>query len=146
MRFLLFAFWGGGAGGSSWGQRSTSFIMSGGILYKMLCCVGSGLFHVPIAVYMMIFVPNTIETLDKLPDVQVGPDADAITIIPMGQGSVKLFIFVAIITNILIWAANAFPQCKIWATVLRPCGGVSANLAGNAEAVVGEFPHVARKY
>ena len=60
----------------------------------MLCCVGSGLFHVPIAVYMMIFVPNTIETLDKLPDVQVGPDADAITVIPMGQGSVKLFIFV----------------------------------------------------
>ena len=51
----------------------------------MLCRVGSGLFHVPIAVYMMIFVPNTIETLDKLPDVQVGPDADAITVIPMGQ-------------------------------------------------------------
>ena len=107
----------------------------------MLCCVGSGLFHVPIAVYMMIFVPNTIETLDKLPDVQVGPDADAITVIPMGQGSVKLFIFVAIITNVLIWAANAFPQCKIWATVLRPCGGVSANLAGNAEAVVGYVPN-----
>ena len=62
----------------------------------MLCCVGSGLFHVPIAVYMMIFVPKTIETLDKLPDVQVGPDADAITVIPMGQGSVQLFIFVAI--------------------------------------------------
>ena len=51
----------------------------------MLCCVGSGLFEVPITVYMMIFVPNTIETLDKLPDVQVGPDADAITVIPMGQ-------------------------------------------------------------
>ena len=51
----------------------------------MLCCVGSGLFHVPIAVYMMIFVPSTIETLDKLPDVQVGPDADAITVIPMGH-------------------------------------------------------------
>ena len=53
--------------------------MSGGILYKMLCCVGSGLFEVPITVYMMIFVPSTIETLDKLPDVQVGPDADAIS-------------------------------------------------------------------
>ena len=31
---------------------------------------------------MMIFVPSTIETFDKLPDVQVGPDADAITVIP----------------------------------------------------------------
>ena len=128
---------GEGAGGdSSWGTALNQFYHERGILSKMLCCVGSGLFHVPITVYMMIFVPSTIETFDKLPDVQVGPDADAITVIPMGQGSVKLFIFVAIITNVLIWAANAFPQCKIWATVLRPCGGVSANLAGNAEAVV----------
>ena len=61
--------------------------MSGGILYKMLCCVGSGLFHVPITVYMMIFVPSTIETSDKLSDVQVGPDADAITVIPMACAS-----------------------------------------------------------
>jgi hypothetical protein len=43
--------------------------MSGGILYKMLCCVGSGLFHVPITVYIIVFAPSTIETLDKLPDV-----------------------------------------------------------------------------
>ena len=42
----------------------------------------------------MIFVPSTIETFDKFPDVQVGRDADAITVIPMGQGGVKLFIFV----------------------------------------------------
>ena len=124
--------------------------MSGGILYKMLCCVGSGLFEVPITVYMMIFVPSTIETLDKLPDVQVGPDADAITVIPMGQGSVQLVIFVAIITNVLIWGVSAIHQCKIWAAahlIIIPRElRVRAHMAGNAEAVVGEFPHVARRY
>ena len=54
----------------------------------------------------------------------------------MGQGSVKLVIFVAIITKVLIWGVVAFPQCKFVKNVS------ATSLAGNAEAVVGELPCV----
>jgi len=51
---------------------------------------------------MMIFVPSTIETFDKLPDVQVGPDADAISVIKAKAYVVSVRKFLAVELDLVL--------------------------------------------